>query len=71
MKYTIELEIPENKISFAEEFFKSIAFIKKVKPIFANEITNSKLLKSIEDYETNKLKPTPVNLKELKDLIYA
>jgi hypothetical protein len=71
MKYTIELDIPESKISFVEEFFKSIAFIKKVKAMPANEITNSKLLKSIEDYETKKLQPTPLNLKELKELINA
>ena len=37
MKYI--LEIPENKIAFAEEFFKSVSFIKKIKAIASNEIS--------------------------------
>jgi len=50
MKYIIE--IPESKIAFAEEFFKSISFIRNFTPIAPNEITNSSILKSIEDYES-------------------
>jgi hypothetical protein len=35
MKYQLELEveIDDNKISFAEEFFKSISFVRKVTTI--------------------------------------
>jgi hypothetical protein len=35
MKYQMELEveIADNKISFTEEFFKSIAFVRKVRTI--------------------------------------
>ena len=58
MKYTLEIEIDENKASFAEEFFKSISFVKKVRHIASNEITNPAILKSIECYENDKIKPT-------------
>jgi hypothetical protein len=69
MKYI--LEIPENKTAFAEEFFKSISFVKKVKAIAPNEITNITILKGIEDYESKKVVPTPLNLAELKAMINA
>ena len=52
MKYI--LEISENKIAFAEEFFKSISFVKNVKAIAANEITNTAILKSIDEYELDR-----------------
>jgi hypothetical protein len=69
MKYI--LDIPENKIAFAEEFFKSISFVKKVKAIASNEITNTTVLKAIEEYESKKVTPTPLNLAELKAMINA
>ena len=69
MKYI--LEIPENKTAFAEEFFRSVSFIKNIKIIEPNEITNSSLLKSIEDYENKNVKPTPLNLSELKAMMNA
>ena len=69
MKYI--LEIPENKIAFAEEFFKSISFVKNVKAIAANEITNTAILKSIDEYELKKVSPSPMNLQELKAFIGA
>ena len=71
MKYTLEIEIDENKAKFAEEFFKSISFVKKVRQVAANEITNPAILKSIEFYEKGQVKPTPLNLSELKELINA
>jgi len=67
MKYL--LEVPDNKSDFAEEFFKTISFVKNIKQITSNEITNPLILKSIEDYETGKLNPTPLSLKELKDML--
>ena len=69
MKYI--LEILENKIAFAEEFFKSVSFIKKIKAIASNEISNISILKSIEDYESKNIKATPLNLAELKAMIDA
>jgi hypothetical protein len=69
MKYI--LDIPENKMAFAEEFFKSVSFVKKVKAIASNEITNTAILKGIEDYESKKVKPSPLNLTELKAMINA
>ena len=68
MKYIIE--IAENKKSFAEEFFKNVSFIKKVKEIPSNEITNPAILKSIEDYEKAIVKPTPISLEELKQMLH-
>ncbi len=67
MKYI--LEIPQNKAKFAKDFFKSISFVKSFKEIEANEITDKKILKSINDYENKKKKPTPMSLEELKLMI--
>ncbi len=69
MKYI--LDIADNKSTFAEEFFKSISFVKKVRVIANNEVTNPAILQSIDDYETGKAKPTPLNLAELKAMINA
>jgi hypothetical protein len=71
MKYRFELEMPENKIAIALEFFKSISFIKNVKAISINEITNEKILKRIEDYESGEIKSVPFTLEELKAKINA
>ena len=71
MKYILEIEIDENKGSFAEEFFKSISFVKKVRHIAPNEIINPAILQSIECYEKGKIKPIPLNLSELKEMINA
>ena len=71
MKYILEIEIEDNKTSFAEEFFKSVSFVKKVRAIAPNEITNPVILQSIEDYETGKIKATPISLEALKEMINA
>jgi len=42
-----------------------------VKAIVSNEITNSTILKSIEDYESGDVKPTSINLAEFKKMINA
>jgi hypothetical protein len=65
MKYILDIDIADDKRTFAEEFFKTISFVKKVRAIASNEITNPAILQSIEDYETGKAKPTPLNLVEL------
>ena len=67
----IIVEVNDNKADYAVEFLKNISFIKKTKRIAKNEITNPAILQSIESYEKKKTKPTPVNLKELKAMIYA
>lgn len=67
MKYV--LEVPDNKSDFAEEFFKTISFVKNIKQITSNEITNPLILQSIEDYETGKLTPIPFSIKELKIML--
>ena len=67
MKYV--LDIADAKSNFAEKFFKSISFVKKVTAIAPNEITNTAILQSIESYENGALQPTPLNLEELKKMI--
>ena len=67
----ILIEIPDNKAALALEFFKNISFIKKAKPVAKNEITNAVNLKSIENYESGKVKPTVINLAQLKKIINA
>ncbi len=67
----ILVEVADNKVNFAMEFFKNITFIKNTRSIDKNEITNPAILKSMEDYENKKVKPTPLSLKELKKFINA
>jgi hypothetical protein len=67
MKYI--LDIPENKASFAEEFFKTISFIKNFKAVLPNEVNNPSLVQSIEDYENGTISPTPLSLDELKKML--
>ena len=71
MKHVVQIEVSSNKLSFLLEFFKSISFVKKVKVFEHNEITNPKILLSIEEYETKKTQPTPMSIKELKKMIHA
>ena len=54
------LDINDNKAKLAMKFFKSISFVKKVKAIAPNEITDAAILQSIELYEKGRTKPTPV-----------
>ena len=71
MKHVVQLEVSSNKLSFLLEFFKNISFVKKVKVFEHNEITNPKILSSIEEYETKKTQPTPMSIEELKKMIHA
>jgi hypothetical protein len=71
MKLILDIDLSNNKKSFIEEFFKKISFVKSIRVVEKNEITNPSVLKSIEDYEQGKINPTPLNLKELKEMINA
>lgn len=71
MRYLLDIDIADNKIAFAEEFFKTISFVKKVRVIASNEITNPAILQGMDDYEKGREKPTPLNLAELKAIIDA
>lgn len=71
MRYILDIDVDKNKIAFAEEFFKTISFVKKVRAIASNEITDPAILQSIDEYEKGKTKPTPLNLAELKAMINA
>ncbi|MDR2148368.1 MAG: hypothetical protein LBE91_18150 [Tannerella sp.] len=69
MKYIVE--IPADRAAFAEEFFKTVSFIRTVKFIADNEVTNPAVLHSMEQYERGLVKPTPLNLEDLKQMIHA
>jgi hypothetical protein len=71
MKYIIYIDTEDEKETFIEEFFKKIPFVKRVRAIASNEITNPAILQSIDDYEKGKSIPTPLNLAELKAMIDA
>jgi hypothetical protein len=58
MKHVVQLEVSSTKLTFLLEFFKNISFVKKVKVFEHNEITNPKILSSIEEYETKITQPT-------------
>ena len=67
MKYILEIE--EDKVSVAEELFKSISFVRKVIAIQPNEIINQSICDSIEQYENGKVVPTPLSLADLKQML--
>jgi hypothetical protein len=69
MKYIIDVK--DSKKAFIEEFFKSISFVKSVKVISENEITNPAILKSIDAYEKNKVKPKAISFEKLKKMLDA
>jgi hypothetical protein len=71
MKYILEIEVAGNETTFVERFLKNISFIKAVKPIASNEISNPEVLQSIEAYETGRVAPTPLSLAELKSMLDA
>ncbi len=67
----IVLEVQDNKAELFMEFIKDLSFVKKAEIAAPNEILNPRLLQSIENYETGKVKPTPCSLAELKEWINA
>jgi hypothetical protein len=50
---------------------KPISFVKKVEVVAPHEITNPAILQSIESYEQGQVKPTPLSLAELKEMLDA
>ncbi len=69
MKYILEIE--EDKVSVAEELFKSIPFVRNVIAVQPNEIINQSICKSIEQYESGKVVPTPLSLVDLKQMLHV
>jgi hypothetical protein len=69
MQYKVVIDVPENKVSFAEDFFRAISFVKEVSPFAENEITNESVLQSINSYENGTVQPVAVNLEDLKRLL--
>ena len=68
MNYKIELEVSEQKLSSALEFLNGVSFIGNIRIIAPNEITNPKILESIEDFETGIFQPVSMSLTKLKSL---
>jgi hypothetical protein len=71
MDYKVELDVSEQKLSLVLEFLKGVSFIKNIRAVASNEITNQKILDSIEDYEKGKTEPVPLSLAELKAMTHA
>lgn len=71
MNYKIEIDVPENKLNLVLEFLSGVSFIKNLKTIAPKEITNPKVLRSIEAYEKGDVHPTSMSLSELKTLLNA
>jgi len=69
MKFLIDIDTKQNSLEFVMQFLKNISFIKDIKVVESNEVTNPSILQSIEDYEKNMIKPTPMSLSELKSLM--
>lgn len=71
MKYIIEMDIPQNKLSFVKEFLSSLTFVKNVKMKEFEESSSNSLHEAIEAYETGKIQATPMSLTELKEMLNA
>lgn len=71
MRLVLDIDVADYNSEFAQEFFKTISFVKNVKVIESNQITNPAILQSIEDYENNLVQPTPMSLDEHKVMINA
>ncbi len=51
-RYIVTIDVPDSRVSFAEDFFKAISFVKEVIPFETNEVTNPDILQSIDSYES-------------------
>lgn len=71
MNYKIELDVPEQKLALVLEFLKEDSFIKNIRTIAPIEISNPKILKAIEDYESGMAEPVSISLSELKAMLHA
>jgi hypothetical protein len=71
MKYTIELDVAGNKMPLVQDFLRAISFVRHVRVVPHNEITNAAILQSIEAYESGMVSPTPLSLSELKEMLNA
>ncbi len=71
MRIHLEIEVADNRSDFAQQFLKSVSFIKKVTAIAPNQVTRQDILNEMSDYEKGKVKPTPLNLSELKTMLDA
>ena len=68
MNYKIELDVSEQNLSLVLEILNGISFIGNIRIIAPNEITNPKILETVEDFETGLKQPASMSLSELKVL---
>lgn len=71
MDYKIELDVPEQKLALVLEFLKEVSFIKNIRTVAPNEISNPKILKAIEEYENGQAEPVSLSLSDLKAMLHA
>lgn len=70
------VEIPDNKLAFALEFFKSISFVKKVQSMDSEETSNSAekslLIEELKEsiHNLNLVKQGKLKAKPARELLY-
>ena len=70
------VEIPDNKLAFALEFFKNISFVKKVQSIDSEEMSNSAekslLIEELKEsiHNLNLVKQGKLKAKPARELLY-
>jgi hypothetical protein len=67
----IVLDVENSKVELFMEFMRSLSFVKSTQQLEPGLITNQAILKSIDDYESGNVQPTPANLDDLKALLNA
>lgn len=67
----ILLDVNDDKAELFLEFIKNIPFVRSSEKVSSGQVGNKAVLQSIEDYESGKVAPTPLNLTDLKNLIDA
>jgi hypothetical protein len=68
INYKIELDVSEQNLSLVLEILNGVSFIGNIRIIAPNEITNPKILETVEDFETGLKQPASMSLAELKVL---
>ena len=67
----IVLDVENSKVELFMEFMRSLSFVKSTQQLEPGLITNQAILKSIDDYESGSVQPTPANLDDLRALLNA
>jgi hypothetical protein len=74
MTYLLEVETPESKKAFTEEFLMTLPFVKNVQPFTGKKPARPRFYQEIEDYKNGVINPSSsLSLRDLEALaeIYA